>query len=100
MIGYVVALTIGGVLIGTLGPAAVGRWIPEADAPVWSWVAATTAPPVALVVGLLMLPLFGRAGGWILAVGAAATVVWRTTVPSLVDVLKTRTAEGTQAEAS
>ena len=90
MLSYVIAVVVGGVLVGTLGPRVVQRALPEADAPPFSWVAAAAAPVAALVAGLLMLPLFGRAGGWILAVAAAAVVVWRLAIPSLPDALRNR----------
>jgi hypothetical protein len=90
VIGYVVAVVFGGVLVGALGPLFVQRVVPEAQAPRWSWAAAGAAPVAALVAGLLTLPLFGRAGGWILGISASAAVVWRLAIPMLTDAISSR----------
>ena len=90
MIGYLIAVVFGGILVGTLGPMAVQRVVPEAQAPRWSWAAAGAAPVAALVAGLLTLPLFGRAGGWILGISASAAVVWRLAIPLLTHAIRDR----------
>jgi len=92
VIGYLIAVVFGGVLVGGLGPVFVQRLIPEAQAPRWSWAAAGAAPVAALVAGLLTLPLFGRAGGWILGISASAVVVWRLAIPLLTEAIASRRA--------